>query len=76
MYLLKEVCYFTTPIAAIHFLYGTAIISREHLKQSNVKDPVFISQHLLEPSIVTSGLCFIQKNLKGIFISHFTTVIY
>ena len=34
MYILKEVCYLTTSIAAIHFFYGNVIISREHLKYS------------------------------------------
>ena len=33
MYILEEVCYFTTSITAIHFFYGSAIISREHLKR-------------------------------------------
>ena len=31
---MNEVCYLTTSIAAIHFLYGNVIISRDHLKQS------------------------------------------
>ena len=34
MYIFKEVCYLTTSIAAIHFFYGSVIISREHLKRS------------------------------------------
>ena len=33
MYILEEVCYFTTSITAIHFFHGSAIISREHLKR-------------------------------------------
>ena len=34
MYILNEVCYLTAPIAAIHFYYGSVIISREQLKRS------------------------------------------
>ena len=34
IYALKEVCYFTTSIAAIHFFYDNVIISWEHLKRS------------------------------------------
>ena len=30
-----------------------------------IKDTVFISQHLLQSSIITSGLWLIQENLKG-----------
>ena len=33
-----------------------------------VKDTVFISQHLLQPSIMTSSLWLIRENLKGMFI--------
>ena len=33
MHILKEVSYVTTQITAIHFFYGSVIISREHLKQ-------------------------------------------
>ena len=33
-----------------------------------VKDTVFISQRLLQPSIITSGLPLIPENLKGMFI--------
>ena len=34
MYILNEVCYLTTSIAAIHFLRSRVIISQEHLKRS------------------------------------------
>ena len=34
MYILKEVCYKTTSIPAIHFFSGSIIISREYLKRS------------------------------------------
>ena len=33
-----------------------------------VKDTVFISQHLLQPSIIKSSLQLIRENLKGMFI--------
>ena len=34
-----------------------------------VKDTLFISQHLLQPSIITSGLWLIREKLKSMFIS-------
>ena len=34
MYVLKEVCYLTTPITVIHFFYGSVIISQVYLKWS------------------------------------------
>ena len=34
----------------------------------HVKDFVFISQYLLQPSIITSSLWLIRENLKGMFI--------
>ena len=34
MYILKEACYMTTLVPAIHFFYDSVIISREYLKQS------------------------------------------
>ena len=35
MYILKEACYLATSFPAVHFFYGSVIISREHLKRSN-----------------------------------------
>ena len=34
MYILKEVSYLTALVTAIHFFYGSVIISWENLKQS------------------------------------------
>ena len=34
MHILNEVYYLITSIATIHFLYGSAITSQEHLKRS------------------------------------------
>ena len=34
-----------------------------------VKDTLFISQHMLQPSVITSGLWLILEKLKGVFIS-------
>ena len=34
MYILNKVCYLTASIAAIHFYYGSVIISRKQLKRS------------------------------------------
>ena len=61
--MLKEVCYMITLYSSIPFFYRVVISS-----DSYVKDTVFISQHVLQPSIVTSGLWLIQENLKGMFI--------
>ena len=52
MCLLKEACYMTTWVLAIRLFYCSSIISWEHFKQADVKPTVFISQHLLQPSIV------------------------
>ena len=64
MHILAKVCYMMTSFPAIHFFYNRVIISREHLKWYTV----FISQHLLQPSIITSGLWLIRENMKGMFI--------
>ena len=65
MHVLKEVCYMTTSFPAIHFFYDCVIISRDHLKRSRVNETVFILQHLLQPSIITSGLWLIWEKLKS-----------
>ena len=41
--------YFKGALEAIHYVKGT----------------VFISQHLLQPSIIASGLWLIRENLEG-----------
>ena len=63
--LLYLYCCLTTSVAAIRSFYGTVIISRKHLKESIMLRPLFILQHLLQVSIITSGLWLFRKNLKG-----------
>ena len=58
MCILKEVCYLRTSITAIHFFYGSAIISWGHLKRS-------ISQR---QCVCFTTLWLIWENLKIIFI--------
>ena len=43
----------------------SAIISREYMKRSIMSKAVFILQHLLQPSIIASGLWLIRENLQG-----------
>ena len=71
--ILKEVCYWTTSIVAIHFFYGSVIISREHLKRSifqgqRVYFTTLVAAVLYNMIIIISGLWLIQENLKGMFI--------
>ena len=64
MHILKEVCYMITSFPAIPFFYDRVVISSD----SYVTDTVFISQHALQPSIITSGLWLIRESFKGMFI--------
>ena len=68
MYILKENCYLTTSVTAIHFLMVVPLFYGSTWSNPFVKDTVFISQHFLQPSIITSGLWLIQENVKGVFI--------
>ena len=63
MHILKNVCYITTSFSAIHFFYDSVIVSQEHLKQSTVKETVFISQYFLQPSIILNGLRLIREKV-------------
>ena len=63
MHILKKVCYMTSSFPATHFLYDSVIISRENLRQLHVKKTVFISQHLLQSSIIASDLWLIREKL-------------
>ena len=51
MYKVKDDLLLEDIFPAIHFFFRTVIVSQEHL---NVKDTVFILQHLLQASIVSS----------------------
>ena len=64
MHIMKEVCYMITSFPAISFFYDRVVNSSD----SYVKDTVFISQHVPQPSIITRGLWLIRENLKGMFI--------
>ena len=59
----------TASFPAIHFFYDSVIISRDHLKHPYVKDTVLILQHLLQSSIIPSGLWLFLEKLKGRYIS-------
>ena len=62
----KTACYLKTSIPAIHFFYGTVIISREALEAIHYfKGTAFISQRLRQPSIKVSSLLLIWENLKS-----------
>ena len=62
--ILKEVCYLTASIVAIHFFCSSVIISREHLKRSICQENRVL-QHLLQSFSITSGLWLIRENWKG-----------
>ena len=65
MYMLNEVCYLTASIAAIHFFYGSVIISREHLKRSICQEHcVYYTTLVATMHIITSGLWLIRENLN------------
>ena len=68
MDMLKEVFYMMTSFPAIHFFYEESLSYGSTWGDPYVKDNVFISQHLLQPSRITSGLWLIRENLKGMFI--------
>ena len=69
MYILNKVCYLTASIAAIHFFYGSVIISREHLKRSICQGHCVYSTTLVATiHIITSGLWLIRGNLNNMFI--------
>ena len=53
-----------TSSPGIHSYYDRVIISRSIWRDSYVKGTVFVSQHLLQPSIITSSLWLIQEKLK------------
>ena len=65
MHILKEVCYMTT---SFHYLYVVSLSHGNTWSDSHVKYTVFISQHLLQPSIIKSGLRLIREKLKDMFI--------
>ena len=68
MYILQKLCYMRISIPAIQFCYGSVTFSREHLKRSYVKNTEFMSQHLLQPPIMSSGplyhlrVCLFEEN--------------
>ena len=69
MYILNEVCYLTTSIGAIYFLYNSVIISREHLKRSICKGRyVYFTTLVANIHIITSGLWLIRGKLNNMFI--------
>ena len=68
MHILKEFCDMTTSFPAIYFRYDVSLFHGNTWSNPYVQDAVFISKHLLRPSTITSGLCLIQENLKGMFI--------
>ena len=67
MYLLNEVCYLTVSIAAIHFFYGSVIIS--HLKRSMRQGHcAYFTTLVATIHIIVSGLWLIIKKLNYMLI--------
>ena len=69
MHILEEVCYLATSFqssifSTIVFFYGSAF--EQSTRQKTWK--VFISQNLLQPSIITIDLWLNREKLKSIFI--------
>ena len=70
MYILNEVCYLTTSIGAIYFLYNSVIALKFHGSTScdpYVKKTVYLTT-LVATIHITSGLCLIRENLNDVFI--------
>ena len=74
MYILKHVCYLRTSVTAIHFLHCHSFTVALEVIQY-IKGTVFISQLLLQPSIIKIGLWFIRENLKGAYCVYLRKVI-
>ena len=69
MYILNEVCYFTTSIGAIYFFYNSVIISRVHLKRSICQGHcVYFRTIVATIHIITSALWLIREKLKDMLI--------
>ena len=59
----RHFCYVAFPV--IYFFDDSVIISKEDLKQSTCQEDCVISQHLLQPFMITSSLCWFEKNWRG-----------
>ena len=69
MHILNEVCYLTKSIAAIHFFYGSFIVSQEHLQRSIFQGHcIYFTTLVATIHIITSGLGLIRENLNDMFI--------
>ena len=66
MHIMKEVCYMITSFSAIPFFYDRVVNSSD----SYVKDTVFISQHVLQGSVVDSrkfeGYVYLRKTIVAL----------
>ena len=75
MHILKEICFITTSFPAIHFVYDSVIISREHLKKPTFQrncvyfTMLFATIYFNKQSVVDSRkswrVCLFQENHCG-----------
>ena len=69
MYILNEICYWTTSIGVIYFLYNSVNVLREDWKQSICQGHcVYFTTVVVTIHIITSGLCLIREKLNDMFI--------
>ena len=69
MHILEEVCYLATSFPVIYFFNNSVFLWECLWASARQKTwKVFISQNLLQPSIITSDLWLNREKLKSIFI--------
>ena len=79
MYILKEVCYLLTSIAAIQFFFRSVITSREHSKQSIFQEhyfTTFVANILFNKrSVVDSRKLEGYVYLRRVIVAHSTEIV-
>ena len=62
----KIVVFLTASVTVIYFSMVLSVFHGSTWSDPYVKGTVFISQHLLQPSITTNDFCLIRANMSGI----------
>ena len=62
----KIVLFLTASVTVIYFSMVLSVFHGSTWSDPYVKGTVFISQHLLQPSITTNDFCLIRANMSGI----------
>ena len=74
MYILKEDCFWTTSVAAIHFFYGSLIISLEHFEAIHMLSTMCFFIKALENGLNQRSLCS-SKAYKSLHIGFIGNVV-